>query len=72
MILEIRVQRLSHWDSEEHVRLVETQDMSKIMGELTRTAKRYAKVHSGHWRATAWSSIRYAGRKRERLSGHPR
>jgi len=55
MILEIRVQRLSHWDSEEHVRLVETQDMSKIMGELTRTAMSYAKVRKGHWRATAWS-----------------
>jgi len=55
VIVEIRVQRLSHWDSEEHVRLVETQDMSKIMGELTETATRYASVRRGHWRATAWS-----------------
>lgn len=55
MILEIRVQRLSHWDAEEHVRLLETQDMSKIMGELTETVMRYAKVRRGHWRATAWS-----------------
>jgi len=55
MILEVRGERLSHWDSEEHVGLVETQDMSKIMGELTRTAKRYARVRRGHWRATAWS-----------------
>ncbi len=55
MIVEIRVQRLSPWDAEEHVRLVETQDMSKVMGALTDTASRYAKVRRGHWRATAWS-----------------
>ena len=55
MILEIRVQRLSHWGAEEHVRLMETQDMSKIMSELTEAAMRYARVRRGHWRATAWS-----------------
>lgn len=55
MIVEIRVQRLSHWEAQEHVRLVETQDMGRIMSELTETAVRYAEVRGGHWRATAWS-----------------